>query len=612
MRNLYIILCVFSFYLPRLAAQAPAEILGINFSQQNEVSRLEVVLNSNNVDAERFHVTEDKQIILDLANVTATERVMRAFDTSEFSGSVVFVSAYKKPGSQSDIRLALQLRDNVRSVLKRETNRVVLEVENRFGAFTQDTIQANETGKDALVAATPSPGDPSRINIPKSESVEDILENLTLSGRKRYVGRRITINVRNVSVAEILKMIAEASGFNIITTSEIGNLPPLTLNLTNIPWDQALDTILGLNKLVATKNGMILMITSLEKATEDAEAAAKAKSLAEKEEPLVTKVFPISYANTEDLKTIIEDYLTEERGRIAMDERTNSLIVKDTVDVMERVRRIIEALDLQTPQVLIESKIVEVTENYSKELGLRQGLGFGYDPVGNNSDPAITTVGSPTQDGEVGGPGFSFNSAPAGGQSTRTFLGLTISRFSRLVNLSFELQLLETESKAKIIASPKVITQNKKKAVITSRDTTSYTRSEGTGEDRVETFEQDSATLSLSVTPQVTNEGSISMDIELTKEQFGDVPSPGAPPNKQSREITTNVLVDNGSTIVLGGIYNFETRENHSGVPFLKDVPLVGWLFRTPHNPTTAKNELVIFMTPRVINQEEAGLVDRS
>jgi type IV pilus assembly protein PilQ len=605
MNRLIIALIFYSLGSLPIFAQT-SEILGISFNQENEISKLEIVLNSNIVEAQRFHVTEDKQIIIDIENVGATERVMRAFDTSEFSGSVVFVSAYRKPGSPRDIRIALQLRDNVRSLLKREPNRIILEIENRFGAFSNVEIQANKGSEDVLTTQTPTTAteaEVGRVNVPKSESVEDILDNLTQSGRKRYVGRRITLNVREISVGEILKMIAEASGFNIITTSEIQTLPPLTLNLTNIPWDQALDTILGLNKLVATKNGMILMVTSLEKATADAEAAAKARSLAQDEEPLVTKVFPISFSSLEDISVIMEDYLTPERGKISRDERTNSLIVKDTVDVMERIRRIIEALDLQTPQVMIESKIVEVTEQYSKEIGLQTGLQFGYDPVGVKAPPAGTGT-----DLDSIGPGFVFSSAPT---SDTGFFGLEIGRFGRLANLGFQLQMLEQESKAKIISSPKVITQNKQSATILSNDETSFTRSTTSGGQTDVAFEKESAELKLEVTPQVTNEGSISLEISLTKEQFIARPLPGAPPDKQSRSIETNVLIDNGATIVLGGVYNFETSESHSGVPFLKDIPLVGWLFRTPYNPTIRKNELVIFMTPRIINQEEAGLSDR-
>lgn len=605
---------IFLGFISLNIAWGQGELLSLNFSQQNEVTQLELVFNSNEVQAEKFQITEDKQIIVDLKNVSATERVMRAFDTSEFSGSIVFVSAYRRPNAPNDLRVALQLRDNVRSVMKRMPNRIILEVENRFGAFSQQKVQMNETFQEAIsnVEETTVRG---RLNVPRSESVEDILENLTQSGRKRYVGKRISFNLRNVSVNDILKMIAETSGFNIITTNQVRDLPELTLNLTNVPWDQALDTVLNLNRLVAEKNGMILTVKTLEQATREAEAASRARQLAEVEEPLVTTVFPISYASNSDLSEIITEYLTPERGKVSLDQRTNSIIVHDTAEKMEKIRKIIETLDTQTPQVLIESKIVEVTESYSREIGLREGLNFGYDPVGNvGRGVAASPVGSlePSDALANTGPGFSFSSAPNTGEGARTFFGLSITKFNRLVNLNFDLQLLETESKAKIVASPKVITENKKRATITTRDSTSYSRSVGTGTDRVDEFEEITAELSLQVTPQVTNEGSISLDIELAKEQFGSRPSAAAPPDKQGRGIQTNVLVDNGSTIVLGGIYNFEQRESHSGVPFLKDIPLIGWLFRTPYNPSTQKNELVIFITPRVINQEEAGLLDRS
>ena len=187
-----------------------------------------------------------------------------------------------------------------------------------------------------------------------------------------------------------------------------------------------------------------------------------------------------------------------------------------------------------------------------------------------------------------------------------------ITRYGRMFNLNFALRLAEEESKVKIVSSPKVITQNKQKATISSKDTTSFIQTSGVGAQATTSFQQTDAVLNLDVTPQVTNDGSISMEISFDKEQFGKIPSTGAPPNKSSRSVKTNVLVDNGATIVIGGIYSYEKRENHSGIPFLKDIPLVGWLFRTAFNPSMDKNEMIIFITPRVINQEEAGLTTGS
>ena len=587
----------FIFAAPLLSQEdlgKQSELEAIEFKQAGEVSQLLLSFDSNEVQASKFHVTEDKQIIIDLKNVKSTERVMRAFDTSEFSGSIVFVSAYKKPNDPRSLRIALQLRDNVRSFLKRLPNRVIVEVENRFGVFTQKVVSENQTFEEKTAEAVKVVG---KLLVPKSESVEDILENLTLSGRKKYIGRKISFNVKDVSVEDLLKMIADSSGFNIIITDEIRKLKKLTLNLINVPWDQALDTILGLNKLVATKNGIILMVQTLKKATEDKKLEVSAKQLAQKEEPLVTKVFPISYATTTEMSKILTEYVTEGRGKISLDERTNSLIIKDMADVIEKMRKIIEVLDTQTPQVLIESKIVEVNESYSKEIGLTDGINFGYDPIGSTDN--ITNVG----------PGFTFSSAPTAGANV---LGVQVQQFNRLLNLTFNLQLMESEAKGKVVSSPKVITQNKKEAELGSTLTTTYPVITGTGDDRQTTFEEITAKVNLKVTPQVTNEGSIALAIDLTREVFGQRPQPDAPPNKTERKVKTNVLVENGSTVVLGGLYQYTKQENHSGVPFLKDLPLVGWLFRTVYNPATTKEELVIFLTPRIINQEGAGLADRS
>ena len=594
-----------------LIASNDSNLEKINFFQKGEISYLEFSFDNENQDVKKFDVKKDKQIILDFKNVKSTERVMRSFDTSEFSGSIVFVSGYEKPGAKGDIRVNVQLRDNVRSVLERSGKRIILKVENRFGAFTQKDMTADElrdTKKSVVDESIAT------INVPKSNSISDILENLTLSGRKKYIGKKVSFDVRDMKVETILKMIADASGFNIILTEDVKSLPTLTLSLVNIPWDQALDTILNLNKLVGKKNGMILMITTLDKATAEKQKEIDIRKMLEKEETLVAKVFPISFAKITDLQPILSNYLTANRGTISTDSRTNSIIVKDTVTVVEKLKKIIEVLDTQTPQVLIESKVVEVEEKHVKEIGLTSfgegssGFTFGYDPVGTPGT-SQGTIGLPGEAGDAGapreaGPGFQFSSAPTEGLAS--LFSVNISHFNRFFNLNFALSLMEQEEKGRVISSPKVITQNKEKATISSTFTVGYP-DEVTDEGKVSYGTAD-ATLMLEVTPQVTNDGSISMEIVLRKEEFGDLAKPG-PPDTNSRNINTNVLVDNGSTVVVGGVYSFKKSTSHSGVPFLKDIPLVGWLFRTPHSPRTIKKEMIIFITPRIINQEEAGLL---
>lgn len=569
------------------------EIKNVSFVQEGEVSKIIIETDKEDVFAERFHVSEDKQIILDVKNVKVSPKLLRGIDTSEFPGSTVYISGYKKPGSTNDIRFAIQLRDNVRSILEPSGNKIVLNIENRFGVFSKGKIRTTDkAAKSELVE------DVVGLNVPKSNSIEDILHNLTLAGPKKYIGKRISINVRDIPVPDILNMIADTSGFNIIIDQAIAALPSLTLTLTNVPWDQALDTVISISKLVAQKNANILIVKTLAAATKEKEEEMKLSDLKDNLAPLVTRVFLINYATLVDMEKIVKDYITKNLGTIQLDERTNSLIVMDTLDAIDRIKKIIETLDTQTPQILIEAKIVEAIESYSKRIGLTKGISFGYDPVGTATQAPV-------------GPGFSFSSAP--NVTAPGAVGMTIGIYKRLLNLDMNLQLMESESKGRIISTPKVVTQNKKAATITSSEQTSFrVQQPATGnQPALATFQNITADLNLTVTPHVTNDGAVSMQIALNKSAFGTRPTVDAPPNITRRNITTNVLVENGSTVVIGGLYQTSTLETRSGIPYLRDLPLIGWLFSTPYAPDTTKNELIIFMTPRIMNQDEAGMVDR-
>lgn len=587
------ILLIVLFSLASFAQEVKPSILqGINFIQEGEVTKLIIDLNKRTF-AERTHIKDDKQIILDLKNVDATEKQLRGIDTSEFSGSTVYISPYKKPGTKNDLRLAIQLRENVRSILEQKNNRIILSIENRFGVFSKTKYKKAKGVEIADSEVT----EEEKINIPKSDSVEDILENLTQSGVKKYVGKKISINVNQVPFQEVLRMISDTSGFNIIIDDAVNGLPPLTISLTNLPWDQILDTILSLGDLAAYKTANILTIKTAIQAREERQRELESQNANRRQEPLVTKIFPVSFSNPKEMVTILNDYLTPDRGAIQIDQRTSNIIVKDTIEVIERMKRIIETLDTETPQVLIESKIIEATENYSFRAGLsRGGLTFGYDPL-------IETL--PQDQGT-----FSFSSATDA--SNPTFIGATIQVFRRLQNLQFNLELMESEQKGRIISSPKIITQNNQAATITSNDTRNIrTVVLNNGGGSAENIQSITATLSLNVTPRVTNDGSISMNVSITKAGFIPPANPDEQTGTSNKTINTNVLVDNGSTIVLGGLYQTDTNEIVAGIPFLKDLPLIGWLFRNAYSPTRSRSELIVFLTPRIVNQEEAGLVNR-
>ena len=605
---IYILLFLFTMSVAS-ASDDPAKVKSINFIQDGEVSKL-IVDFDKDVFAERTHIKDDKQIILDFKNVTADKKFLRGIDTSEFSGSAVFVSPYKKPGSKNDLRLAIQLRDNVRSFIEKKRNRIVLHLENRFGVFSKKKLEKSDVQLSSTSKSTNE-----KLNIPKSGSIEDILENLTLSGVKRYIGKKISINVIGVNYPELLRMIADTSGFNIIIDDDINGLRPLTLSLTNIPWDQALDTILSLGNLVGEKHSNILTIKTAVKARAEKKIELDQRNMNKIQEPMVTKIFPLSFATPAGIINIIGDYLTgaviagavsvgqnvEQVGTAKIDERTNNLIVRDTVEVIERIKKIIETLDTETPQILIQSKIVEVNESYELRAGLGAGgLAASYDPVQNSS-----TIGDNSGT-------FSFSSAPTKGAPN--IIAGTVDIYKRLTGLNFALELMESETKGRIVSSPKIITQNNQEASISTEDVKYFLvnpPAQAGGILQPPTLQQVPAGISMKVTPRVTNDGSISMDISIQKGSFQTQADPSQPPPTSTSNIETKVLVSNGSTIVIGGMFSTSSGLSESGVPFLKDLPLIGWLFRSSYNPNTSKNELVVFITPRVINQEEAGLVNR-
>ena len=474
-------------------------IRGINFIQEGDVSKVIISIEGSEFKAERFHVAEDKQIIVDVKNVKFTKNDLRPIDTSEFSGSIVLIKPYKKPGSKDILRLAIQLRDNVRSIMDVQKNKITLNIENRFGVFSKNAVKTSDQNTTDQIAELDK-----KVNIPKSDSIEDILENITMSGVKKYIGKKISINVKSLPVVDVLNFIAEMSGFNVIIDQEVGGREPLTLSLTNLPWDEALDTILSLSRLVAKKHNNILMITTFEKAQRDRESEIRTEQLNIRQESLVTKIFPISFSELENIQTILQEYSTPERGRITSDTRTNSLIVKDTVEVIEKMKKIIEVLDTATPQILIEAKIVEANEQYSKRIGLGNGLTIGSNNGLIASNEAVGTEGV----------AWSFNSIGSIGGNGNA-LDFSVIDADGFNLISFNLQMLESESKARIVSSPKVITQNKMAATFTSSDTVNFVTTQASDNGQSSTINPVNADINFTVTPQVTNDGSVSMQVNM-------------------------------------------------------------------------------------------------
>ncbi|MCA1928961.1 type IV pilus secretin PilQ [Rheinheimera sp.] len=414
----------------------------------------------------------------------------------------------------------------------------------------------------------------------------------------QYVGRAISLNFQDIPVRTVLQIIADYNGFNLVTSDSVtGNI---TLRLDGTPWDQALDIVLKVRGLDKRMDGNILMI-----APSDELAAREAKELqaqqqVEQLEPLNSEFLPINYAKAADIAALLnnkEATLLSARGNVAVDDRTNTLLVKDTATTIENVRRLLRRLDVPVKQVLIESRMVTVKDNVRDEIGLRWGFSdqqndkawSGTAPGANNL--AGGTVPALNDRWNVNLPVAN----PAGS------IAFHVTKFADGTLLDLELSALEQENKGEIIASPRITTANQKKARIEQGTEIPYLEASSSGATTV-TFKK--AVLSLEVTPQITPDNKIILDLEITQDTRGETVSTGNGPAQaiDTQRIQTQVLVDNGATVVLGGIYQQQMTNTTSKVPVFGDIPYVGNLFKR-RNDFNEKTELLIFVTPKILTE---------
>jgi type IV pilus assembly protein PilQ len=452
--------------------------------------------------------------------------------------------------------------------------------------------------------------------------VDEVQEGSSLfSESKEYEGQRLTLNFQDIETRAVLQLLAETSGRNIVVSDTVqGNV---TLRLRNVPWDQALDIVMTTKGLAMRQNGNVIIVAPAEeiaaRETADLEAQAAIQDL----EPMYSEFLQVNYAKASDLANLIGaqagdgNAMLSDRGSIAVDDRTNTLLVQDTADKLENIRRMVRTLDVPIKQVLIESRIVVVNDNFSRDLGVR--LGFTAYDENSDGDGAIVTSGTGTGTDtmvnsiidnlgttgqvtpvEVPTLGDRYNVNVPISEAAGRF-SLAVLERDYLVDL--ELTALEAEGRGEIVSTPRVITANQKEARIEQGVEIPYQQSASSGATTVQ-FKK--AVLSLEVTPQITPDNNIIMDLRVHKDSVGDVISTGGlggtVPSIDTRAVETQVLVEDGQTVVLGGIYETERRETVNKVPFLGDIPAVGVLFRSKQVKND-KSELLIFVTPRILEE---------
>lgn len=434
-------------------------------------------------------------------------------------------------------------------------------------------------------------------------------------GRRRYRGRRIDLDFNNADIHNILRLLAEVGGVNIVTSDDVSGA--VTIRMRNVPWDQALEVILQAKGLGMVRRGNLIRVAPLETLEKERELAIARRKQLEELEPLETRLVPVSYATAGDLEPRVEELISE-RGSVSVDERTNVLIVRDIAENLDDVEELVRTLDTQTPQVLVEARIVEATSQYVRDVGIQwggdvtmntatgnpTGLIFpaNLGVIGGNYDAASPTAGLSPFTRTVTTPNYAVNLPAATGTGAGGALGLTLGSLGGTVNVAVRLSAAEANGVVRIISSPRILTLDNHEAHISQGTLIPYSQVSAQG---VQTAFQE-AELELRVRPHVTSDGSVSMHVKLTRDEpdFTRTSARGDP-TILKREAETDLLIEDGHTAVIGGIYTRNTGRTVDSVPFFGDIPILGVLFQR-RRVRDERNELLIFLTPRIVNRAEA------
>ncbi|WP_428848259.1 type IV pilus secretin PilQ [Shewanella gelidimarina] len=432
-----------------------------------------------------------------------------------------------------------------------------------------------------------------KLSIEKAKRLDIVKEE------KKYDGRSLSLNFQNMSVRTVLQIIADYNDFNLVVSDTVEG--DITLRLDDVPWDQALDLILQTKGLDKRIEGNILMIAPSEEIA--IRESQELKNLQEVKElaPLYSEYLQINYAKAVDIAALLkgeDSSLLSTRGSVAVDERTNTLLVKDTEETLESIHRLIEVLDIPIKQVLIEARMVTVKDDVAEDLGVRWGI---TDQQGTKGTSGSLEGASDIANGIIPSLGDRLNVNLPAAAVNATSLAFHVAKLADGTVLDLELSALEQENKGEIIASPRITTSNQKSAYIEQGVEIPYVEASSSGATTV-TFKK--AVLSLRVTPQITPDNRVILDLEITQDSQGKVVATptGEAVSIDTQRIGTQVLVDHGETIVLGGIYQQQSISRVSKVPILGDIPYLGFMFRSTSDKNE-RQELLIFVTPKIISE---------
>jgi type IV pilus assembly protein PilQ len=536
---------------------------------------------------------------------------MRPLITTRFKSAVDHVVPVQTPKMGDTALVAVQLREAVSHTIKQENNVLFLEfssstvpprpipeaerpqwvqaMKEAEATVAEEEEVKKEVVKEVVVEKAVAKKEVG-VETPPEEAVK------TAEGKKVFTGQRISLDFQDADIHNIFRILHEVSGENFVIGQDVKGR--VTLKLDNVPSDQCLDLILKMNKLGTVVEGNVVRIATLSTLASEhkaIEAALKAQEAAEKLEPLVTRYIPVNYADASVVKGEL-DVIKTDRGKVSVTTRTNTIIITDTETAVERAVEHVTRVDVATPQVSIEARIVEANTNFTRDIGVQWGGDVDFSNAdlttarlfGGQSDHSFTTT-----------PNWAVNLPPSGATSGISFALVNIA--GTPFNLDARLMAMETQGRGRVISAPKIVTLDNTEAVIEQGTDIPYqTIDEGTV-----SLKFVSATLKLLVTPHVSADNRISMAIEATKNAPDFDNAVGGTPAISKKLAKTELLLNNGETIVIGGILEVTDTVAKAQVPGLSKIPVLGWLFKQKKT-IKIKKELLIFITPRIVRLEEA------
>ncbi|HVY64957.1 MAG TPA: type IV pilus secretin PilQ [Gammaproteobacteria bacterium] len=568
---------------PRAGASAPASpaaatertIRSIDFRRgANGAGQIVVDLSDprTTVDVRQ----EGGRIVVDFQNTSLPQELMRRLDVTDFATPVFTIDALR---ANRDTRLVV--------TSAAEYDQLAYQSDNIFTLELKPPVQKK-------AAATPGVYDEKR----------------------EYTGERLTLNFQDLETRAVLQLIADFSGLNIVVSDTV--MGSVTLRLQNVPWDQALDIVMTTKGLDMRRNGNVIIVAPAEEIAAREQKALEAVKALETLEPLRSEFIQVNYAKASELANLMKGTggksLLSARGSVAIDARTNTLLVSDTASSLENIRRLVTTLDIPVRQVTIETRVVIVNDDYSRQLGVRFGTnvvkdrnnGSGLMSMTGNGTGSDTIVNSGITNINTNGNAFPVTLPPIANRynvnlpvaSPAGSVALAILDKDYLVDL--ELTALQAEGEGRVVSTPRIVATNQREARILQGTEIPYQESASSGATTVQ-FKQ--AVLSLTVTPQITPDDRIIMDLKITKDSVGQVVATatgGQVPSIDKKELATQVVVNDGETVVLGGVYETELRNTVNKVPVLGDIPGLGYLFRNKSKIDNNK-ELLIFVTPKIL-----------